>query len=40
MYFVYIFSGGFAEQMLKLQRRERSDRVIWDHKMNELKKKG
>ncbi|GFU24622.1 uncharacterized protein NPIL_303641 [Nephila pilipes] len=34
-----IISGGFAEQMMKLQRREKSEKVIWDHKIDRNKKK-
>ncbi|GIY35620.1 DUF4503 domain-containing protein [Caerostris darwini] len=34
-----ILPGGFAEQMLKFQRREKSEKVIWDHNMDISKKK-
>ncbi|GBM42838.1 hypothetical protein AVEN_161597-1 [Araneus ventricosus] len=32
--------GGFAEQMLKLQRIEKSEEVIWDHNVDRSKRKG
>ncbi|GFQ91360.1 uncharacterized protein TNCT_387421 [Trichonephila clavata] len=34
-----IIPGGFAEQMVKLQRREKSEKVIWEHKINRNNKK-
>ncbi|GIY65779.1 DUF4503 domain-containing protein [Caerostris extrusa] len=34
-----ILPGGFAEQMLKFQRREKSEKVIWDHNIDISKKK-
>lgn len=37
---MFLFRGGFVEQMLKLQRKERLEKAIWNHKMNEMKKKG
>ncbi|XP_055946684.1 uncharacterized protein LOC129979368 isoform X2 [Argiope bruennichi] len=35
-----ILPGGFAEQMLKLQRMEKSEEVIWDHNASMKKKTG
>ncbi|GFY69257.1 uncharacterized protein TNIN_377561 [Trichonephila inaurata madagascariensis] len=35
-----IIPGGFAEQVVKLQRREKSEKVIWEHKIDRNNKKG
>ncbi|CAL1294088.1 unnamed protein product [Larinioides sclopetarius] len=34
-----ILPGGFAEQMLKLQRIEKSEEVIWDHNVDSSRRK-
>lgn len=34
-----IIPGGFTEQMLKLQRREKSEKVMWEHKIDRNRKK-